>query len=573
MLTPHLTYTIAHGNGNDAFSINSSGELVVANLQALNFDLTQRFDLTIDVSDSHTAARTGSAVVVVNLVETNVAPIATASPIIVDGFLPNGTLIGQVDAFDYNVEDTLNFTIQGGNDDGAFTLNGLTGQIFVHDNSGFAQPPVQTRTLSVTVTDDGTPQQTVTVTVPMTITRCIVATMVSVSADSGPCSLRQAILDAPPDALISFHPILSNTTLHLVSPIVITKALTIYGNNSISLSGDSDEDGNGDNGILTIDSDEDVLLHRLTLRDGYADAASGAAIHKLGSGNLTLTDCTLQDNFAGNGGAAIFADGGGSVEINTCSFSDNSADFSGGAIYQCNSALTIRNSTFIGNNSTGSGGAIHQACDAPLAITNSSFYGNVSAEWGGALNIEYSATITNSTLYSNTANGNDNNGIVGGALALVSGGTLVMHNTILAGSPLGSDCAIASGSVLSVNNHNLIEDGSCLMNAINVLIGTAHLATPQDNGGPTLTLALTSNSPARNSGDSNHCATTDQRLYQRTDGQCDIGAYEYAAATTAVSLRPSPPATQPRWATLIIFGTLLGLLCTGAAKQILYRLR
>jgi hypothetical protein len=46
------------------------------------------------------------------------------------------------------------------------------------------------------------------------------------------------------------------------------------------------------------------------------------------------------------------------------------------------------------------------------------------------------------------------------------------------------------------------------------------------NGGPTMTHRLVSGSPAINSGDNDDCETVDQRGERRSDGRCDIGAYE-----------------------------------------------
>ncbi|MDB5391734.1 MAG: hypothetical protein JWM11_7380, partial [Planctomycetaceae bacterium] len=68
-----LTYSITSGNSTGAFTINSlTGQITVANSVPLDFEATNRFTLTVQVSDNGTpAARTANATVVVNL--TNVA--------------------------------------------------------------------------------------------------------------------------------------------------------------------------------------------------------------------------------------------------------------------------------------------------------------------------------------------------------------------------------------------------------------------------------------------------------------------------------------------------------------------
>jgi hypothetical protein len=61
------------------------------------------------------------------------------------------------------------------------------------------------------------------------------------------------------------------------------------------------------------------------------------------------------------------------------------------------------------------------------------------------------------------------------------------------------------------------------------MINTEPLLGPlQNNGGPTMTSALLSNSPAINTADNAACPPTDQRGVPRPQGPaCDIGAYEY----------------------------------------------
>ena len=59
-----------------------------------------------------------------------------------------------------------------------------------------------------------------------------------------------------------------------------------------------------------------------------------------------------------------------------------------------------------------------------------------------------------------------------------------------------------------------------------------------DNGGPTLTMALPSSSPARNVGVQAVCPLTDQRGITR-DAQCDLGAFEVQFTSTNAVYLPS----------------------------------
>jgi hypothetical protein len=61
------------------------------------------------------------------------------------------------------------------------------------------------------------------------------------------------------------------------------------------------------------------------------------------------------------------------------------------------------------------------------------------------------------------------------------------------------------------------------------------------NGGPTLTHALSPNSPAIDAGDNAQCPDTDQRGVPRPVGSgCDIGAFEYGGSAETPVPTPTP---------------------------------
>lgn len=131
---------------------------------------------------------------------------------------------------------------------------------------------------------------------------------------------------------------------------------------------------------------------------------------------------------------------------------------------------------------------------------------------GAGLVDDGAARVLNSTIADNAVEGIDD-----------SVGTLSLVNTIVAenGSP---DCSAPAAS----SDHSLDGDGTCgvgLLSAVNPHLGPL-LAS---NGGPTPTRALEAGSRAINAGDDGQCPATDQRGYARSDGQCDIGAYEAGA--------------------------------------------
>jgi hypothetical protein len=67
-----LTFAITAGNASGAFAIDpASGELAVANPAALDFEMTQIFDLTVQVTDNGSGNLSDSGAIMVGLVDLN----------------------------------------------------------------------------------------------------------------------------------------------------------------------------------------------------------------------------------------------------------------------------------------------------------------------------------------------------------------------------------------------------------------------------------------------------------------------------------------------------------------------
>lgn len=223
----------------------------------------------------------------------------------------------------------------------------------------------------------------------------------------------------------------------------------------------------------------------------------------------------------------------------------NGRGSSGAGLLNVSGKLLLMNSTVTGNkamgDSYGHGGGIGNYYNATLIAANSTISHNTGWLGGGGIaNFVASATIINSTIFENIADGPP--GFQGGGDAIAdawsSAGSIIVKNSILA-SPtqgLGDDIGIAAG-VLTSLGHNIIGDasGALMFTASGDLISTDPLLGPlANNGGPTPTHAPLPGSPAIDAVPLADCTdvngaaiTSDQRGVVRPQGAaCEIGSFE-----------------------------------------------
>jgi hypothetical protein len=209
----------------------------------------------------------------------------------------------------------------------------------------------------------------------------------------------------------------------------------------------------------------------------------------------------------------------------------------GGAIFNLNGTVSIINSTLTGNQAIGG---------------TSSVGGGNGAGLGGAIfNLQGGVDIRYSTLAYNFASVNGgalyNLGYLagddGGKLQTVS--TVTLASSILSNSSGAvsiSDLTTDAPATLAAGNANIAIasttlDSTSIVTRMQSLGNSTIVGTPitidpnlgplQNNGGPTMTLALTSTSAAIDAGSSAGAPATDQRGCQRPVGVApDIGAYE-----------------------------------------------
>ena len=377
---------------------------------------------------------------------------------------------------------------------------------------------------------------------------------VTSTADSGAGSLRNAITAAAAGDTITFAA--GITTINLTTgQLLIDKNLTINGGSGVAVTRQA---GSPNFRIFTIASGSTVILDGLIISNGNAASDSGGGIAN--AGTLTLRNSTVSGNTANGIGGGI--SNTGTFNLDRTHITSNHADFSGGGIGQIDGGiLDLRNSLIDGNSSTRDGGGLTSqsiSVNANVMIVNCTFANNTAGTYAGAiLNVATGAgtttalALTNSTIVGNSSAAgygavlnNINNGATNATATLQTLNTLYANNN-------PSNLTTAGGAVTTSLGNNLSSDGSG-GGGPHDLLNTNPLLAPLGNyGGPTLTFALQSGSPAIDQGSVSAGVTTDQRGYPRPvdlpsitnavgGNGSDIGAFEVQSLGYMVfSVQPS----------------------------------
>ncbi len=351
--------------------------------------------------------------------------------------------------------------------------------------------------------------------------------VVTSTADSGPGSLRQAVIDDVGGVQpIEFAPSLAGQTITLGSgPIEISHNVTIIGPdaNALTISGTRSTQ------IFKIDSSATISISGVTLANGfdneYASGAGGAIDN---AGTLSLTSVVLSDNSAQ--GLMTSAPSGGFISVPVTL--PPGGDSFGGAIYNAGT-LNVSSSTFSGNWVTGGegaeyggnahGGAIYNAQGAILTATDDTFASNYAqggqgdsgyngvnfsfggGAYGGAIDNAGIAWISSTTIaYGNVASGNGTIGQIGA----VFDGAGVYNEATAALSLVNSIVSNDSGG-LDLDNlgtiggsNNLVMSSTGVPAGVIAVTADPKLGALELNGGTTPTLALLAGSPAIDAGTS-----------------------------------------------------------------------
>ncbi len=162
-----LTYAIiagnvsANGSITNVFNIDPvTGAITVAQPLALDFENQPPFQLTVRATDNGVPARSGTAIITVNLSDVNDPPRVYNAAVDVQENLPLGALVldYKIVASDRDVPaQTLTYAITGGNTSGAFAIDAATGLITVANPAAIDAEINPFIDVTIQVTDNGVP--------------------------------------------------------------------------------------------------------------------------------------------------------------------------------------------------------------------------------------------------------------------------------------------------------------------------------------------------------------------------------------------------------------------------------
>lgn len=303
----------------------------------------------------------------------------------------------------------------------------------------------------------------------------------------------------------------------------------IYNKGSVTLNSCTIAENNADqSAIYNLGS---MKISRSLLRDN-----TNGAVTNIG-GDLTIRDSTIADNRPISGG--VTNTGGGNVQISRSTLTANVAGF-GGAIWNA-ASMTIQDSTISGNRSFNAGGGIEATGTETTTLINVTVSDNTARDGGGIYHSFGTLNLVNTLVIGNHLFPTGGSGVeILRKPGSASAGN--QHNNLLGHDGITNARAFA-GFAVAASDITATSDGT-MPSPLTKIIGSLG-----NNGGPTMTHALPSGSPAINAAVTTYstgsllfgegCATTiffpssqtifrnDQRDIARPQKKtCDIGAYE-----------------------------------------------
>jgi len=305
-----FTYTLAAGTGsadNGSFTI-TSGTLRTAAV----FNYEAKSSCSIRVRSTDAGGLWTEKVFAISVTDVNEGPVISNQAFSVPENCPNGTVAGTVVASDPDAGQTLVYAIAAGNTDDAFAIDAATGQLTVANASALDAETTPTFSLTVQVTDNGTPALAATGTVTVAVKEHLTVTGVMLNGRAG----RSASAIEPSGLGVQSLRVTFSRTATFGPEAVLVQTVAFTGN-AETVTGTlmpASLAGSGTS-VMTLALAPGSVVDtwvKVTLRgDGTVHGASGQALDgesKGGSGRSYVYDASL-DLPTGNGspgGDAVF---------------------------------------------------------------------------------------------------------------------------------------------------------------------------------------------------------------------------------------------------------------------------
>ena len=232
------------------------------------------------------------------------------------------------------------------------------------------------------------------------------------------------------------HSVRSGLTFYHSTVPITMRDLVVTDNNSVS---------NGA-GIELYHDSTTILLDGVTITGNAALNSGGglyACTHEPGM-TLTIVDSRIANNHAADGGGGLLVSSADAVTIRNTEISDNTANYGGGVSIRFSDDVTIDGSTMSGNAGVNGGGIL--LTHAPVSITASTFSGNSATHLGGGIGaIGYvNVDVVASTIANNP-------GVYyGGGLAGYDNVVVTLENSTVSSNSSRDGGAIALGTSTSL---------------------------------------------------------------------------------------------------------------------------
>lgn len=169
------SFRLTSGDPDAVFALDAGGRLTVADAQALDFETSPSFTLTVEVTDDATPPGTASGQVVVTLTDVNDAPQLADVTFDLPDDAQAGAVVGALVVVDADAGQTHTFALVGGNTGDTFEVDATSGTLTLASTALLDETSFFT--LEVRVTDSGTPALTgeATVTVNIVVSPLVVS--------------------------------------------------------------------------------------------------------------------------------------------------------------------------------------------------------------------------------------------------------------------------------------------------------------------------------------------------------------------------------------------------------------